>query len=59
MSHGDQVEELPPGFEVFGSSDTCPIAAMGNVDKRIYGLQFHPEVRHTEHGDRDPAKFFI
>ena len=59
MSHGDQVEELPPGFEVFGSSDTCPIAAMGNVDKRIYGLQFHPEVRHTEHGDQILRNFLF
>jgi GMP synthase (glutamine-hydrolysing) len=50
MSHGDQVEILPPGFIVFGSTATCPIAAMGHIEKGIYGFQFHPEVNHTTHG---------
>ncbi|OGV63065.1 MAG: glutamine-hydrolyzing GMP synthase, partial [Lentisphaerae bacterium RIFOXYA12_FULL_48_11] len=50
MSHGDQVEKLPPGFKVMATTDTCPNAAMGNDEKKIYGLQFHPEVVHTPQG---------
>jgi GMP synthase (glutamine-hydrolysing) len=50
MSHGDTVSTLPEGFIVLGSTEDCPIAAMGNDDKRIYGVQFHPEVTHTVHG---------
>jgi GMP synthase (glutamine-hydrolysing) len=50
MSHGDQVETLPPGFSVMARTDTCPVAAMGNPQRRIYGLQFHPEVVHTPRG---------
>ena len=51
MSHGDRVEELPPGFELLASSATCPIAAMGDAKHRRYGIQFHPEVVHTPHGE--------
>ncbi|WP_457917182.1 glutamine-hydrolyzing GMP synthase [Candidatus Lokiarchaeum ossiferum] len=51
MSHGDQVEELPEGFEIFASTDTCPIAAMGNIAKKIFSFQFHAEVNHTVHGE--------
>jgi GMP synthase (glutamine-hydrolysing) len=50
MSHGDRVERLPPGFVAIGSSGNSPLAAMANVERKIYGLQFHPEVTHTEHG---------
>jgi GMP synthase (glutamine-hydrolysing) len=50
MSHGDRVEKLPPGFKSIGRSGNSPLAAMANVERRIYGLQFHPEVTHTEHG---------
>jgi len=50
MSHGDQVELLPPGFHVMAKTGTCPNAAMGNDNRKIYGLQFHPEVVHTPHG---------
>jgi GMP synthase (glutamine-hydrolysing) len=50
MSHGDRVERLPPGFSVIASSPNAPLAAMADTGKRIYGLQFHPEVTHTEHG---------
>jgi len=50
MSHGDQVAALPEGFRVLAQTDTCPFAAMGNDDRRIYGLQFHPEVVHTPRG---------
>ncbi|MEZ5352727.1 MAG: glutamine-hydrolyzing GMP synthase [Bryobacteraceae bacterium] len=52
MSHRDQVEGLPPGFEVFASTGTCPVAAIGNVAGRRYGVQFHPEVVHTPNGQR-------
>ncbi len=52
MSHRDRVEEIPPGFEVLGRTGDCPVAAMGHEDRRIYGLQFHPEVTHTESGMR-------
>lgn len=50
MSHGDQVLELPPGFEVLASTPTCPFAAVGDVKRKIFGVQFHPEVTHTPHG---------
>ena len=50
MSHGDQVIENPKGFETIASSKTCPIVAFENKSKHIYGLQFHPEVTHTEIG---------
>jgi len=50
MSHGDRVERLPKGFTPIGSSGNSPFAAMANVDRKIYGLQFHPEVTHTQHG---------
>ncbi|MBI2050529.1 MAG: glutamine-hydrolyzing GMP synthase [Parcubacteria group bacterium] len=50
MSHGDSVTKLPEGFAAIGETSDCPIAAMANPEKNFYGLQFHPEVRHTEHG---------
>jgi GMP synthase (glutamine-hydrolysing) len=50
MSHGDRVEELPPGFVALASTDNAPIAALGDGERRLYGLQFHPEVVHTPHG---------
>ncbi len=50
MSHGDQVTALPPGFVALAHSDTCPIAAMAHPARKIYGLQFHPEVAHTPRG---------
>ena len=49
MSHGDQIEELPPGFVSMGYTDNSPAAVMGN-GRAIFGLQFHPEVVHTVHG---------
>ncbi|HKY20300.1 MAG TPA: glutamine-hydrolyzing GMP synthase [Vicinamibacterales bacterium] len=52
VSHGDSVETLPDGFEVLGSTDDCAVAAMGHAGKKIYGVQFHPEVTHTEHGQQ-------
>jgi len=50
MSHGDRVEQLPEGFQSLLASDGAPCAAMGDRRRRIYAVQFHPEVVHTEHG---------
>ena len=50
MSHGDEVIKLPSGFETFGSTERVSFALVGNPAKNIYGLQFHPEVEHTECG---------
>jgi len=50
MSHYDQVENLPEGFHLIGSTANCKIAAFRNKEGSIYGLQFHPEVVHTQHG---------
>lgn len=50
MSHGDTVLKAPYGFEFVAHSETIPSAAMKNDSKKIYGVQFHPEVEHTEHG---------
>jgi GMP synthase (glutamine-hydrolysing) len=50
MSHGDQVRKLPPGFHAIASSENTPFTAIENPRKRIYGLQFHPEVVHTPQG---------
>ena len=50
MSHGDHVDQAPPGWLTYGASDNTPIAAMGTADGRRAGLQFHPEVSHTAEG---------
>ena len=50
MSHRDLVTAPPPGFRVLARTDTCPVAAMGSDELRLYGLQFHPEVAHTPCG---------
>ena len=50
MSHRDHVAALPPGFAVLGATEDCPVAAMGDPERKIYGLQFHPEVTHTVRG---------
>ncbi|MDH4208697.1 MAG: glutamine-hydrolyzing GMP synthase, partial [Anaerolineae bacterium] len=57
MSHGDLIEEPPPGFEVLAYSDNSPLAAIGDEVRRLYGLQFHPEVSHTPHGTQIIANF--
>lgn len=51
MSHGDQVDQLADGFVKDAYSDTCTYAATSNDEKKIYTLQFHPEVRHTDYGN--------
>jgi GMP synthase (glutamine-hydrolysing) len=50
MSHGDKVTALPPGFKVVASNASCPIAAMADEARRLYAVQFHPEVTHTPQG---------
>jgi len=50
MSHGDEVVVAPQGFQVLGKTASCQVAAMANVERGIFGLQFHPEVNETEHG---------
>jgi GMP synthase (glutamine-hydrolysing) len=51
MSHGDLVVEVPPGFTVDAVSPSCPIAAMSNEERKLYAVQFHPEVRHSIYGN--------
>jgi GMP synthase (glutamine-hydrolysing) len=50
MSHGDRIERAPTGFQILARSNNSPIAAMGDPERRIFGLQFHPEVNHTPSG---------
>mgnify|MGYP005836855769 CR=1 FL=1 len=50
MSHGDQVSEAPPGARVTASTESCPVAAFEDDARRLYGVQFHPEVTHTPGG---------
>ena len=52
MSHGDAVLAPPPGFAILGSTDNTATAAVGDPQRRLYGVQFHPEVVHTESGKR-------
>ena len=57
MSHGDKVTEMPPGFSIIASNDSCPIAAMADEARRFYAVQFHPEVTHTLKGKEMIARF--
>jgi GMP synthase (glutamine-hydrolysing) len=57
MSHGDKVDELPPGFKVIASNAACPIAAIADEERRLYGVQFHPEVTHTPQGKAIIGRF--
>ncbi len=59
MSHGDRVEELAPGFEIIGSSDSCPVGAIRDRTRRLYGVQFHPEVHHTPRGKEILSNFLF
>jgi GMP synthase (glutamine-hydrolysing) len=52
MSHRDLVTSVPIGFELLAKTGSCPVAAMGHHDRKIYGVQFHPEVVHTEIGSQ-------
>lgn len=57
MSHTDYVSEIPEGFEIIATTEECPVAAMENKEKRIYGVQFHPEVEHTLFGEKMLSNF--
>ena len=59
MSHTYQVSSLPQGFHGIAHTDNCPIAAMADDEHRIYGVQFHPEVTHTEDGRKVLSNFLI
>jgi GMP synthase (glutamine-hydrolysing) len=59
MSHGDRINELPPGFQALGETENAPIAAMGNLENNRYGVQFHPEVRHTPRGTELLRRFVV
>ncbi len=58
MSHGDRLTALPPGFVTLARSDNAPFAAIANPERRLYGIQFHPEVAHTPRG-RDVLEGFL
>lgn len=58
MSHTDFISQVPEGFRVTATTDTCPTAAMECAEKKFYGVQFHPEVNHTPHGT-DMLKHFL
>jgi GMP synthase (glutamine-hydrolysing) len=59
MSHRDAVKAVPPGFQVLGSTETCDVGAIADVQRRLYGVQFHPEVVHTTHGSRILSNFLF
>ena len=50
MSHGDKVIDMPPGFKLMASTDSCPVAGMADEARKLYAVQFHPEVTHTLQG---------
>ncbi len=59
MSHGDRVEVIPSGFQVLGSTEHSPYAAIGDVERGYYGVQFHPEVQHTPIGPDILRRFAV
>jgi GMP synthase (glutamine-hydrolysing) len=59
MSHGDSIKTLPSGFTAIAKTKNTPIAAMTHTKRRFYGLQFHPEVDHTEHGKKMLRNFLM
>ena len=59
MSHGDHVSKAPPGFHVTAKTDRLGVAAFANDDKKIYGVQFHPEVTHTRGGEALLRRFVV
>ncbi len=59
MSHGDEIRTPPPGFEVLGRTETNPVAAMWSPGRRLYAVQFHPEVAHTHRGEEILRNFLF
>jgi GMP synthase (glutamine-hydrolysing) len=59
MSHGDKVVEMPPGFKLMASTDSCPVAGMADEARRYYAVQFHPEVTHTLQGQAILNRFVL
>ncbi len=59
MSHRDSVSAVPAGFEIIGRTPTCEIAAIADASRRLYGVQFHPEVVHTRHGRQILSNFLF
>ena len=59
MSHGDKLKNLPDGYAVIGRSENSPFAAIANVSKKQYGIQFHPEVTHTPQGGKLLRNFVV
>lgn len=59
MSHGDRVQQPPPGFRVLARTESTPVAAMGDPTRRFYGVQFHPEVVHTPFGKHILERFLV
>jgi GMP synthase (glutamine-hydrolysing) len=59
MSHGDRIEDPPPGFVPLAASESAPVAAMGDPERRYYGVQFHPEVAHTPSGAEILRRFVV
>lgn len=59
MSHSDKVVELPTGFVIDAVSDSCPVAAISNPERQLYGVQFHPEVVHTQKGTEFIGNFLF
>ena len=57
MSHGDRITALPPGFQVIAQTANSPVAGMADPSRRLYAIQFHPEVNHTQHGREIIAQF--
>ena len=50
MSHTDRIDSVPEGFEIIAYTADCPVAGIQNVKKNLYGVQFHPEVEHSQEG---------
>lgn len=59
MSHSDKVIELPEGFRIDAVSDSCPVAAISSPERKMYGVQFHPEVRHSVKGNEFISNFLF
>ena len=59
MSHGDRIEALPPGFKSLANSENSPFAAIGDMERGYYGVQFHPEVQHSPQGSAILSNFLF